>query len=166
MIMLLIPLLPTALSAPSGWTNIAPGIDYAAYTNSLPAKIYALKINMCTPGMRIRATAEADRGQRTSSWAESVGATAAINGGFFKWGSYEPDGVAAGHGEIWSTSDDYYARSQIIFAEHLLEFIPAGESYVSQLPDWAEEAVNGDALLVNGGVVNDHGGTRRARRAN
>ncbi len=150
----------TLLSADTAlaqWTAVAPGIDRMSRTDPGPRTIDALRINLCEPGVRLRATTYAERGQRTSAWAADQGAVAATNGGYFLFGSFEPDnGVAAGGGSAWPTSTNSAVRGMFavgrnqLFHAHAWETIP--------LPAWTQEAVNGDATLVDGGAAVDCGG--------
>jgi hypothetical protein len=138
------------------WTSVGYGVDYAQWSTSDPNRISALRVNLCHPGLDVRATASGERGQKTSAWAGAVGVTAAVNGGFFV-GGYAPDqGAAAGNGVAWSDSNDTAVRGWLAFGEHTLHHSVAGA--VEQLPSWAEEAVNGDATLVFDGAAVDCGG--------
>ena len=51
----------------------------------------------------VRATRPGERGQATSTWAQSVGATVAVNGDWFVGNT--PLGLAVGNGESWGTAD-------------------------------------------------------------
>jgi hypothetical protein len=137
------------------WSSAGYGVDTARWAAS-SSWVSAVRINLCHPGIEMRATTSAERGQRTSTWANSVGVTAAINGGFFSSG-YAPDqGRAAGGGVEWPDSTDTGVRGFLAFGEHSLYHSTAG--LVEALPSWTEHAVNGDATLVSNGVAVDCGG--------
>ena len=157
--------LPLALlvapGAAQSWSEIAPGVQYAQWTNGDPNQISALQVDLCRSGVRVRATASEDRGQTTSSWGSSEGLVAAVNGGFFI-SSYAPDqGRAAGFGAEWYDSTDTTARGFLAFGEHQMEHSLSGTT--ASLGSWVEEAVNGDATLVYEGAVIDCGGCGSGR---
>jgi len=57
----------TFLCAPfanAQFSQIAPGVSFLTRTDPGPNRVHALKIDLCTPGVRIKATASADRGAR------------------------------------------------------------------------------------------------------
>ena len=146
-------ILMLGLASAQSWTDLGWGVEYAQWTTGDPNRITALRVNLCHPGLSVRATTSDERGQRTSSWASPLGLTAAVNGGFFASG-YKPDqGVAAGNGVEWPDSADSGVRGWWAFGEHQQKHSSAGA--VEGLPSWAEQAINGDATLVsNGGALN------------
>ena len=73
------------------WIGVAPGVDRLEEVVAGPNRVRATRIDLCAPGVRMRATTSAERGQKTSSWASSLGLAAAVNGGFFLFGGYVPD---------------------------------------------------------------------------
>ena len=145
-----------SLAAAQSFSSIGSGVEYAQWTDGTPNRMSALRVNLCHPGLEVRATTSEERGQKTSTWASAVGATAATNGGFFSTG-YAPDqGRAMGSGVEWPDSTDTVYRGWIAFGEHQLQH--AGSGATASLPSWAEEAVNGDATLVSSGSAVDCGG--------
>ncbi|MFT5584208.1 MAG: MYXO-CTERM domain-containing protein [Cognaticolwellia sp.] len=153
-------LLLSTLASAQSYSTLSPGVDYARWSDGT-SWISATRIHLCSPGIRMRATASDDRGQKTSSWASSEGAVAAVNGGFFKSG-YAPDyGRAAGYGAEWPESAYSGYRSAIVFGEHAIEHFPAPST--TTFPSWGEEAVNGDATLVLWGEAVDCGGCGSGR---
>jgi hypothetical protein len=59
----------------------------------------------------MRVTDSSERGQRPSSFGASVGAQVAINGDFFSYGSYQPDGITVHAWTQWpGTADHTYVR--------------------------------------------------------
>jgi uncharacterized protein (TIGR03382 family) len=149
-------LLLSSLASAQSYTSIASGVDYARWSDG-HSWISATRINLCTSGVRMRATASSERKQKTSAWASSVGAVAAVNGGFFSYSDYGPDyGRAAGNGSEWPESDYSGYRGAIVFGEHHVEHFPAPST--TTFPSWGEEAVNGDATVVLHGAAVDCGG--------
>ena len=55
-----------------------------------PQRIHAAYVSVCEPGIHARATKYGERGARTSSWAQDVGALVAVNGAFFDYTDYDP----------------------------------------------------------------------------
>lgn len=136
------------------FVDVARGVSSLQRTDPGPTRINALRINLCESGIRMHATAEADRGQRTSAWAAAQpNMVAAINGGFFFTSGFRPDGHAAGGRQEWTTSTSPASRGYFAFGRNMVAHARPGA-----LPDWAEEAVNGDATLVLDGNVIDCGG--------
>jgi hypothetical protein len=151
-----------ALSA-RAWDPVAPGVERTQWIGGGPNRITAFKVNLCHPGVRARATASAERGQRTSSWGNNRGVAVAVNGGYYL-GGYAPDGVAGGNGAIWSDSWTSDWRGWVGFARGGPRFSTAG---AHEWPTGVGEVVNGDATLVAGGVpqVCNCGGPRHPRTA-
>lgn len=135
---------------------VAHGVEFMQRTDPGPRRISALRVNLCAAGVRMRATASGERGARTSSWASGAGVVAAVNGGFFLSGARPDAGVAAGGGQEWPDSQDSAVRGFVAFGARQLTHSPAPE--VVALPAWAEEAVNGDATLVQDGAAINCGG--------
>lgn len=148
---------PAPSASAQTWTSVAPGVDRYTATIAGPNRVRATRINLCYPGVKMRATTYAERGQKTSNWAPSVGVAAAVNGGFFKFGSYAPDqGVAWGNGAEWPNSADTGVRGWMAFGDRQIDHNHAWQ--VGEPPGWTWEAVNGDATLVDGGVAVNCGG--------
>ncbi|MFT7581686.1 MAG: hypothetical protein ACI9MR_003364 [Myxococcota bacterium] len=152
-------------NASAQWVNVAPGVDRKSETIAGPRRIRALRVDLCQPGVRLRATTYAERGKRTSTWAAARDVVAATNGGYFLSGSWAPDaGAAWGDGDAWPTSTESGVRGWIGFGPRRWEHSPAPE--VRNPGSWADEVINGDATLVrDGNVVNCGGcGSGRAPR--
>ena len=154
--MKLLLLLLVPATAWAQWSPVAPGVEFWQRIDPGPRRVSAVRVDLCEPGVRVRATASAERGQTTSSWANGVGVSAAINGGFYVSG-YAPDaGLAAGNGVEWPDSGDTGVRGVVGFGHRQIEHEGAGG--VAPLWPWAGEAVNGDATLVVGGAAVNCGG--------
>jgi len=150
--------LAAAPAAQAGWSAFQPGVDYYSATLSGPRKVRGIRVDLCHPGVRMRATTSGERGKRTSTWASSnAHVVAATNGGYFLYGSYAPDaGTAKGLGALWPDATETTARGWMGFGAHGIWHSP--DSEVSPPPAWIDEAVNGDATLVINGQAVDCGG--------
>lgn len=158
-----------ALSAPTAraqdWQSIATGVELLERTDPGPNRVHALRIDLCAPGVRIRATRYDERAKRTSDWGPAAGVVAAINGGFFVPGnpSQLDGGFGFGVGEQWPGSADTAQRAHVAFGPNqwglstTTEVLPAA-------PAWFEDVVSGDALLVNdGAAIYGYGGVCPSR---
>ena len=87
------------------WSDPNPGVRYLRRTYDEPhIEVHALVIDLEHDGVRVIATAQDQRWETVSTFAEERDAAAAINGGF--WGMWQrPSGVTAGGGEVWDTSE-------------------------------------------------------------
>lgn len=141
------------------WQPLAPGVDLLEQTLPGPNRIKVLRVGLCTPGLRMRATTYEERAQRTSAWAPAAGVVAAINGGFFEPGNpRRGQGIAIGGGVAWPGATDPIERGFIAFGANALQISGSSEILGPPQP-WMEDAVNGDATLIyNGGPVYGHGG--------
>ena len=114
--------------------------------------IHALFVDLCAPGVRIRATKHAERGRTVSSFGSLVGAKAAINGNFFNLTTYETSGPAVGEGDAWGGTDsNLIAPAQ--FGSYRAA-LPAGGSTAGVAP-WAKNVVSGRPSLIVNGVAKD-----------
>src|SRR2546428_3679426 len=86
------------------WTTPFPGVRQLFRKAPGPLQIHALVVDLCTPGVGIRATKSSERGQKTSSFGAAVGAEAAVNGDFFNLSTFTTTGLAMGAGETWPNS--------------------------------------------------------------
>lgn len=114
----------------------------------------ALRIDLCDISLRVRATVSGERGQRTSNWASADDTMiAATNGGYYL-GGFAPDGcLAFGEGQEWPDSFDTDYRSFIALGEDQVGISPPGFIINDPFPgfEFVEEAVCGDAVVVQGG---------------
>lgn len=113
--------------------------------------VWVLRVDLCAPGVRVRATADGERGQTVRSFAQSVGAQAAINGDFFATnGSFHTHGPAAHDGAFWGGSNHDYVAPVSFGSAHV--DIPL-HSLEGPTPAWAREVVSGHPTLLDDGRV-------------
>ena len=128
------------------WSNPHPGVRRLLRTTGTPNRIHALLVDLCAPGVSVRATMESEKQRTPSSFGSLVGAEAVINGDFFSYSTYDPTSFAVGNGTEWHTDNAW--SGYIAFG--------AERSYVSPLgeiggPEWIEQAVGGRPHLVRDG---------------
>ncbi|MEM6994646.1 MAG: phosphodiester glycosidase family protein [Myxococcota bacterium] len=147
------------------WEPLHRGVALRRWTSG-GDRFRAVRIDLCDVSLRMAATESGDRGQRTSQWASGQGMLAAINGGFYLSG-YAPDGcVAFGGGQEWGDSADTNYRSFIALGPQQIDISPPGAVETPPYPGFGfmEEAVCGDAVIVEGGAAQVTGATSpRAR---
>jgi hypothetical protein len=139
-----------AVDASDVWSEPAPGLRYLHRTTTAPCHVHALLVDLDAPGVRVVATRYDERWSTVTELAQTRGAAAAINGGF--WGAFQrPIGVAIGGAEPWPTSApdpavglfaiDAAARGRII--------APGDPVDLDRLHD----AVSGRPILVRDGDI-------------
>ena len=111
--------------------------------------VHLVTVNLCAPGVSVRATRGDERGQTVSSFGRAVGAAVAVNGDFFAPG-YNPDGPAMGDGVAWGGVDHAYV-TPISFGLHGV-YLPHHNNLEGPAP-WAEQVVSGHPTLLDDGVV-------------
>lgn len=149
----LLPLLSSLALAGDAWSTPHPGVELLERTTA-DQHIVAAYVDVCASGIRARATTSGERQQRTSSWAQSVGAVVAMNGAFFSYTDYGAIGWSIGDGQTWPDAYDTPHYTAIGLASHGRTKIfepsaplpPLGES-------WWREMVPGDPLLIDDGVI-------------
>lgn len=153
-------LLVLGMAAPSSqgraddvWETPSPGVMYLRRTTSNPWDIHAALIDLCAPGVRVRATRSDERTRVVSAWAEEVGAAVAINGDFFSWESgYKTSGLSMGDGERWVDTADDDTWALIAFGEMRAEIF--AEALVVNPPEtWMRETLGGVPLVVQDGAA-------------
>ncbi len=133
------------------WSDPHPGIRRLDRTATGPLRIHALVVDLCAPGISVRATAPSEKQQRPSTFAQSVGAQAVINGDFFNFTDYNVIGMAVGNGQDWGNSDSAW-QAFTAFGRHRAYFSQDHETYNSPEP-WMREVMSGFAQLVRNGEV-------------
>lgn len=143
---------PTTLA--QQWEEAYPGVRYLAETRQGPVEVRAVEVDLCASGVSLRATAEDENWQTTSSFGSEVEAQVAVNGDFYEW---PPDalGLAVGDGDNWSPDTPEWGF--VAFGPGEAEISPPGE-HVDEPADWKQEAVGGNIMVVTDGVVTDDQG--------
>ena len=135
--------------AQDAWRAVYPGVEHADRVEPGLQNINILKVDLCAPGVSVRATASGERGQTVSGFGSSVGAQAAINGDFFV-GGYATHGPAMSGGAAWPDGGpDNTATALMAFGSHQLELL-ARESTAGIQP-WMNEVVSGYPVLLTDG---------------
>lgn len=145
-------LLLVALASPSSaqdrWSAPHAGIHLLRRRTPGPVEVRAVLADLCTPGLRVRATRPEERGRTLSSFAQQRGAVAAINGDFYARG-FVPVGLAIGDGARWPGTRDDGRWGLIAFGEGRVE-VPA--SPADPPAEWMHEALGGVPQIVVDGV--------------
>ncbi|HEY5938548.1 MAG TPA: phosphodiester glycosidase family protein, partial [Kofleriaceae bacterium] len=144
-------LVPTVAHATDTWTDPYPGVRRLKRVTTTQ-QIHVLKIDLCAPGVSVRATATGERQQTVGSFGSAVGAQAAVNGDFFNFDNYSTSGPAMSKGVKWGGTDDSFnAPVQFGPGQALLR---AGGN-TAGLDDWAREVVSGHPSIVVAGMARD-----------
>jgi len=156
-------------SAADTWTNPHPGIRRLFRTASGPLRIHALVVDLCAPGVGVRATATTERKRTVGSFAALVDAEAAINADFFEYTNYSTIGLSIGNGVRWTDTQDHDWTAMAAFGPQMSVFSPAAE-VVSSPPAWMKNVVSGFPDIVRNGTVptiacGDHFCARHPRTA-
>ena len=148
--------LALALAAPAAraadtWTTPHPGVKRLYRTASGPLKINALVVDLCAPGVALRATAPSEKQRKTSSFGALVAAEAAINADFFSYDTYFPIGLAKGAGTHWSGTGDSSWQALVAFGLHRAAFSSDTELFAASTPH--TDIVSGFAQIVRAGAA-------------
>lgn len=150
--------LASSASARDVWDTPYPGVVHLERTTDTPWSIHAVLVDLCAPGVRVRASSHEERGQTTSAFAAEVGAAIAVNGDFFRSGAgYDTSGIAVGDGDPWPASgpDDRWMLAA--FGLERAELLAP----MTAFEPWMSESVGGVPELVVGGVpIDDYFGWR------
>lgn len=146
-------LLCTAAPAAAQWKKIASGVELLQQTRSGPVRVYAARIDLCAPGLRLRATAPGEGPRTVSSFGALVGATVAINGdwpardGTLPLPATYPRGLSVGNGKHFKGTIDPSYYGFVAFG-----FNRAYHSHMSKAEgkpkSWMREVVSGQPTLV------------------
>lgn len=140
---------PAVAVAADNWSDVAPGIRLLRRTTDRPWRIFALQIDLCARGVTVRATAEGERWRTVPSFADRVGAVAAVNADFFSYDTQRPTGLAAHAGDIWAPH--LRGGGEALFGDDRAWLqTPASAANV---PPWVREAVGARPMLVVEGEV-------------
>ncbi len=142
----------SAALAADTWSDPHPGVRMLKRTTNTPWRIFALQIDLCHDGVRMRATKSGERQRTVSSFADLVGADAAVNGDFFSYEDYSTSGLAMGAGAKWSDTVDNGGAGFLAFGQGRAEVsLPA--AVVDPPEAWMREIVGGHPKLVADGVA-------------
>lgn len=146
--------LPGVARAADAWSDPFPGVRrlHRVTTNQ---DINVLVVDLCAPGVSVRATKGDERQRTVSSFGALVGAQAAINGDFFTYQGYGTNGPAMGEGEAWGGVDHDYVAPVQFGAQRVA--IPPHEG-TGGLEAWAREVVSGHPTLIAGGQARNNNG--------
>jgi hypothetical protein len=142
---------------------VHPGIYYGVRVDdAIPVRVHVVEIDLSSAEIRLRATSEAERGQRTSTWATAAGVAVAINGDLFAPLDFTPAGLARG-GPIgslgtWGISADNALEALLVFdrasnVNHAHVSPPEQVVEASSLDPLVEGVVGGRPMLVRAGVA-------------
>lgn len=149
-------------------TTVAPGLAHAtdAWSDPFPGvrrlhrtlatqNINVLKVDLCAPGVSVRATATGERQRTVSSFGSAVGAQAAVNGDFFSFQTYSTDGPVVHAGAAWGGNDHGYVAPVQFGANRVA--MPGHEG-TGGVEAWAREVVSGHPSLITAGARRDNNG--------
>lgn len=134
------------------WTTPFTGVRHLYRTASGPLRIHALVVDLCAPGVGVRATASSERKRTTSSFGTNVGAEAAINGDFFSYSTYGTTGLSIGNGTRWTDTNDSNWSGMVAFGPGKAVFSAPSE-VVSSPPAWMQQVVSGHPQIVSNGTA-------------
>lgn len=144
----------TPARAADTWSDPHPGMR-RLHRVTANQNINVLVVDLCAPGISVRATKSSERQRTVSSFGALVGAQAAINGDFFSYSNYSTNGPSMSGGAAWGGSDhDYVAPVQ--FGAHRVA-LPPHES-TAGVESWAKEVVSGHPTLLVGGTARNNNG--------
>ena len=147
-----------ALAAPAQatdtWSDPFPGVRRLRRVTTTQ-NINVLVVDLCAPGVSVRATATGERQRTVSSFGTAVGAQAAVNGDFFSFETYSTNGPSMSNGVAWGGNDGNYV-APIQFGQNQVA-IPAHNGTGGVAP-WAREVVSGHPTLLVAGVGRDNNG--------
>lgn len=78
------------------------GVQYYRFTAAGPQVGHIVEIDLRSTEFRTRVTASNERAQTTTAFAQSTGALVAINGDWFDYNGYAPNGLAISEGQAWN----------------------------------------------------------------
>jgi hypothetical protein len=142
-------LAPCVSRADDRWSSPHAGVA-VLHRRARGIDVRAVVADVCTPGLRVRATRPEERGRTTSSYAELTGATVAINGDFYDDG-FAPVGLALGDGARWADTFDTVHWGVAVFGEGRAE-IALPEDPNEPPEPWVHEAIGGVPQLVIDGL--------------
>ena len=107
-------------------------------------------VNLCAPGVRVRATKFAERKKTPEQWAQSIGAQAAINADFFDLPGWSyVNGRARGDGEDWPNMF-HESRAYWVFGLFVADLVQ-NASIPPPAPPFGLDIVGGHNILIRDG---------------
>ncbi len=144
----------TSAHAADSWSDPHPGMR-RLHRVTANQNINVLVVDLCAPGISVRATKTTERQRTVSSFGALVGAEAAINGDFFSFDNYSTNGPSMSGGAAWGGADHGYVAPVQFGANRVA--LP-GHELTSGVEPWAREVVSGHpTLLVAGNARNNNG---------
>jgi len=118
--------------------------------------IHVLQVDLCAPGVSVRATGASERARTVGSYGMLVGAQAAVNGGFYNTRNLaQTDGFVLHNGVAWGGTDHNYT-GPVAFGAERVELL--AHELVQGPQSWMREAVSGHPTLVQAGQRRDNSG--------
>ena len=136
------------------WSDPFPGVRRLRRVTT-NQNINVLVVDLCAPGVSVRATATGERQRTVSSFGTAVNAQAAVNGDFFSFDTYSTNGPAMSNGVLWGGADGTYV-APIQFGANQVA-IPA-HGGTTGVASWAREVVGGHPSILVGGMRRDNNG--------
>lgn len=152
--MLALAFAPSVAHAADSWSDPYPGVR-RLHRALADQNINVLVVDLCAPGVSVRATASAERQRSVPSFGTLVGAQVAVNGDFFSYTDYSTNGPSRGNGGAWGGSDHGYV-APVQFGSSQVA-IPPHEGTGGVEP-WAREVVSGHPTLLVAGARRDNNG--------
>lgn len=147
-------LIPSVAHAADTWTDPFPGVRRLHRTTS-SQNINVLVVDLCAPGVSVRATASGERQRTVGSFAAAVGAQAAVNGDFFSYADYSTNGPSMNDGAAWGGSDHGYVAPVQFGANRVA--LPGHEG-TGGVEAWAREVISGHPSLLVDNQRRDNNG--------
>jgi hypothetical protein len=144
-------LAPAPSPASESWSTPHPGVKHLFKKAGGPLEIHGLVIDLCHPGVGVRATAPGEKKRTTSSFGKLVGAQTAINGDFFSYNGYNTTGYSMGDGQHWSGTSDSGWQSLVAFGLGHAYFSDDAEIFSPKW--WTREVVSGFAQIMKDGTA-------------
>lgn len=136
-------------AADDDWTTFGTGVQLLHRVTLDPWTVWAATVDLCAPGVRVRATPPDEAGLTVPEFGEQTGADLVINGDYFD-GSFGTTGLAAGDGMFWPESADGPSWAFIAFGEYSSLLSPSDFETAKPEP-WMSEVVGGLPSVVEGG---------------
>jgi hypothetical protein len=142
---------PSSARAADTVTTPYPGMTWLHRTVAGSLELHALTVDLCAPGIAVRATAPTERQKTVSAFGALIGAEAAVNADFFSFADYRTTGLAIGSGVKWSDTKNDGLESSIAFG---LDHAAVLGATAAKSPDaWVTDLVSSRPQILAGGVI-------------